>query len=124
MRRFLFPVLVALILTGCGTSRDEILGGVAIPIPAGMKRMEGQRIELTLPGFGGESASFEGNTELEKLVEFYRKEMPARGWRPAMGVISRGGMLALSKEGNSVLLGIGKSNAVTNLSVTVGASRP
>jgi len=124
VRNIFCSVLVALIGSGCGGARDETIGGVTIPIPAGMKRIEGQRIELALPGLSGENASFEGNVEPEKLIEFYKTEMPARGWQPAMGLISRGGILAFSKEGKSVLLAIGKSNSVTNLSVTVGASSP
>lgn len=122
--RIICSVLLALIVSGCGSGREETIGGVAIPIPAGMKRMEGQGVALSLPGFGGENASFQGSVDEESVVEFYKKEMPARGWKPAMGVISRGGMLAFTKESKSVLLGIGKSNGATSLSVTVGGGPP
>jgi hypothetical protein len=123
VRRIFCSASLALLLIGCGAGREETIGGVAIPIPAGMKRTEGQGIALSLPGFGGENASFQGNLNEERVVDFYEKEMPSRGWKPAMGIISRGGMLAYTKEGTTVLLGIGKTDGATSLSVTVGGGR-
>ena len=58
--------------------------------------------------------------ETDKLVEFYKKEMPARGWQPSMNLLSGGAMLAYSKNGKSVLIGISKQNNETVLSLTVG----
>ena len=59
----------------------------------------------------------------DKLVEFYQKEMPARGWQQSMNLSSGGAMLAYSKDGKSVMIGIGKQNKDTVLSLTVGRCR-
>ena len=55
-----------------------------------------------------------------KLIEFYKKELPARGWQESMNLRSGGAMLAYSKEGKTLLIGISKQNEETVLSLTVG----
>ena len=57
--------------------------------------------------------------EINKLVEFYKKEMPARGWQENMNLRSGGAVLAYSKEGKNVLIGISKQSDETLLSLTV-----
>ena len=112
--------LAALVLIGCGGSRDETISGVTLPVPSAMKKGSEKPVEISFLGFGAGQVTFHGAMETTKLVEFYQKEMPARGWQPSMNLLSGGAMLAYSKDGKSVLIGIGKQNGETVLSLTVG----
>ena len=111
--------LIAIMLAACGGARDETISGVTVPVPSAMKKGSEKPAEISFLGFGAGQATFHGNMETNKLVEFYQKEMPARGWQPSMNLLSGGAMLAYSKDGKSVLIGIGKQNAGTVLSLTV-----
>ena len=112
--------LLAVILTACAGSRDETISGVTVPVPSAMKKGSEKPVEISFLGFGAGQATFHGDMESNKLVEFYQKEMPARGWQPSMNLLSGGAMLAYSKDGKSVMIGIGKQNGETVLSLTVG----
>jgi len=112
--------LIAIMLAACGGSRDETISGVTVPVPSAMKKGSEKPVEISFLGFGAGQATFHGDMESNKLVEFYKKEMPARGWQPSMNLLSGGAMLAYSKDGKSVMIGIGKQNGETVLSLTVG----
>jgi hypothetical protein len=113
---------VGVILSGCGGSYEETIGGVRLPIPAGMTKSPRQGIELALPGFGGAQVSYEGGVDPEKIVAFYKKEMPARGWQPAAGILSKGGMLSYTKEGKAVVVMVGAKDGGTALALMVGGA--
>src|SRR5437764_8111390 len=93
---------MAVMLAGCDGSHDETVGGLQVPIPGGMTKSEEKGVELSIPGFGGAQASYRGKLEPNQVVDFYKKEMPARGWKPSIGVLSQGGMLTYVKEGKSL----------------------
>ena len=58
------------------------------------------------------------------MIEFYEKEMPARGWQSNTGVISQGGMLTYAKDSRTVIIMVGGNNDATTMTVTVaGTSR-
>jgi hypothetical protein len=117
----LFFVAV-LIISGCGGSYEETIAGVHVPIPRGMTKSPQQGIELALPGFGGAQANYEGDVEPEKVVAFYKKEMPARGWQSAAGVLGKGGMLSYTKEGKALVVMIGTKDGKTALTLMVGGA--
>ena len=106
-------------LAACGGSRDETISGVTIPVPSAMKKSTEKPVEIAILGFGAGQATFHGSMEIDKLVEFYKKEMPARGWQPNMNLLSGGAILAYSKDGKSLLIGISKQSGETVLSLTV-----
>jgi hypothetical protein len=114
---------MAVMLAGCGGSHDETVGGLQVPIPGGMTKSEEKGVELSIPGFGGAQASYRGKLEPNQVVDFYKKEMPARGWKPSIGVLSQGGMLTYAKEGKSLIVMVGKSNGDTNMAITVGEAK-
>jgi hypothetical protein len=58
--------------------------------------------------------------ESAELVEFYKKELPARGWQENLKLLSGGAMLAYSKEAKTLLIGVSKQDKDTVLSLTVG----
>jgi len=112
----------AVTLTGCSGSYEETIAGVQIPIPRGVTKSPQQGIQLALPGFGGAQVSYEGNLEPEKIIAFYKKEMPARGWQPAAGIIIKGGMLSYAKEGKAVVIMVGSQDGQTALTIMVGGA--
>ena len=119
------PTVLALLLlilaSACAGSREEIVAGVTIPVPSAMKKGAEKPVEVSIFGFGAGQASFHGNMDSAKLVEFYKKELPARGWQENMNLRSGGAVLAYSKEGKNVLIGISKQNDETLLSLTVSS---
>jgi len=114
----LLPILVS----GCNRSYEETISGVKVPVPKAMTRSSEKPVEMTFLGFGAGQASFHGNMDTDKIVEFYKKEMPARGWQPDMNVRSGGAMLAYSKEGKTMLVAISKDKKETSLMLTVGGT--
>jgi len=116
-----FAVLLLLMLaSACGGSRDETVSGVTLPVPSAMKKGAEKPVEISIFGFGAGQATFHGNMESAELVEFYKKELPARGWQESMNLVSGGAVLAYSKDGKTVLIGISKDDKGAVLSLTVG----
>jgi len=109
-----------MLMSACAGSRDEIVGGVTLPVPSAMQKGAEKPVEISLFGFGAGQASFHGNMESAKLVEFYKKELPARGWQENLNLLSGGAMLAYSKDGKAVLIGISKDDKGSVLSLSVG----
>jgi hypothetical protein len=108
----------------CGGSYEETVGDVKIPIPRGMTKSQQKGMELSLPGFGGALAAYEGKMAPDNVVEFYRQEMPARGWEPSIGLLSQGGMLTYVKDNKTVIVTVGKTDSSTTMTITVaGAQR-
>lgn len=127
MRKWLRLTACLLCITvstsSCGGSYEETVGGVKIPIPGGMKKSQGQGIELSLPGFGGAQAAYQGKVDPDKVVEFYRKEMPARGWEGSIGLLSQGGMLTYVKDNKTVIVTVGKTDSGTSMTITVAGTQ-
>lgn len=113
---------LTLIFAGCSSSYEETVAGVKIPIPSGMKKSQTKGIELSLPGFGGAQTSFQGNLEPDKIIDFYKKEMPNRGWQPNIELTSKGGMLTYTKENKTVVVMVTKGDGGSSLSITVGGT--
>ena len=114
----------AILTTSCSGSYDETIGGVAVPVPKAMTRSTEKPVEISLLGFGAGQATFHGTADTEQIVDFYKKELPARGWQANMNLRSGGAMLAYSKDGKTLLIGVAKENGKTSLSLTVsGAAR-
>jgi hypothetical protein len=113
-------ICLASMISACSRARDETVSGVTIPVPSGMEKVASQGVELSIPGFGGGQATFQGDIAPEKIIEFYQKEMPARGWQPGTSLLSRGGMLSYSNDGKNVLLAVSARDGKTSLTITVG----
>ena len=118
------PSLLALLLfmlaSACAGSRDETVGGVTVPVPSAMKRGAEKPVEVSIFGFGAGQASFHGSMKSADVVEFYKKELPARGWQESMNLRSGGAVLAYSKQGKTLLIGISNEKDETVLSLSVG----
>jgi hypothetical protein len=121
-RQILFLLAMIMISAGCSKSYDEKIAGVEIPIPSRMKKSDGAGVEVALLGFGGGQSSFRGQLESRKVIEFYEKEMPSRGWQPNARVMSKGGMLTYAKDNRTVIIMVGGNNDATTMTVTVGGT--
>jgi hypothetical protein len=110
-------------LAGCGGSRDETIAGVKVPVPNAMTKSSAKPTEVSLLGFGAGQATFQGNMEADRIVEFYKQELPSRGWTSNMNVRSGGAMLAYSKGGKTLLIGVSEEEGKTSLTLTVGGAR-
>jgi len=121
--RVLF-VALCFSLASCATigPRDEIVAGVAIPVPGELKKAPEEKMEINFPGFSGGRAAFYGSMPVDKVVEFYKKEMSARGWRSNASLVTHGGMLAYSKDGKNVLVSVSGSGNDTTLNLVVGSA--
>ena len=115
-------IVFVCLLWGCTASqtREETIGETTIPIPGGMERVEGGKIELALPGFGGGRAVYQGRVRPEEVVKFYQTAMPERGWKENASIVSQGGALAFSKEGRSVVITVGSVDRGATLDIIVG----
>ena len=119
-RLFAAAMMYAFLTSACGGAYEETISGVTVPIPKAMAKSMEKPVEISIPGFGAGQASFHGNMETDKLIEFYKKEMAARGWQPNLNVQSGGAMLAYSKDGKTVLVAIDKRDKETHLTLIVG----
>jgi hypothetical protein len=88
-----------------------------------MTKSQDQRIELSLPGFGTAQAAYQGQVDPDNIIEFYRKEMPPRGWNPSIGLLSKGGMLTYVKESATVIVMVGKTDSGTSLTIIAGGTQ-
>ena len=88
-----------------------------------MTKSQENGIELSLPGFGGAQAAYQGKVDTDKVIEFYKREMPARGWKPTIGLVSKGGMLSYVKESTTVIVVVGKSDSGTNMTIMAGGTQ-
>jgi hypothetical protein len=114
---------IAVGTSSCGGAYEETLGGVKVPIPGGMTKSEGNGVELSLPGFGGAQAAYQGKVDPEKVIEFYKKEMPERGWKPSIGLLSKGGMLTYVNESTTVIVMVGKTDSGTSMTIIAGGTQ-
>ena len=49
--------------------------------------------------------------------------MPPRGWKPSIGLLSKGGMLTYVKESATVIVMVGKTDSGTSLTIIAGATQ-
>ncbi len=121
-RRIIAATFYLLALSSCGGSYDDTIAGVVVPVPKAMAKSSDAPVEMKLFGFGAGQASYHGKMDSNEIVEFYKKELPARGWQPTASLRSGGAVLTYSKEGRTVLIAVSKQNNETRLTLTVGGT--
>jgi len=126
-----FPLRVIVIVlfyafgfSACGGSYEDTIAGITVPVPKSMTKSSEGPVEMKFFGFGAGQASYRGKTDSDKIVEFYKRELPARGWQPGASMRAGGAMLAYSKEGKTLMVAIGKQNDEATLTLTVGGTDP
>ena len=81
-------VFCAFGLSGCGGSYEDTIAGVAVPVPKSMTKSSEAPVEMKFFGFGAGQASYHGNMESDKIVEFYNKELPPAAGSPARACVA------------------------------------
>ena len=122
LRVIVIAVFYAFGLSACGGSYEDTIAGVAVPVPKSMNKSSEAPVEMKFFGFGAGQASYHGKMESDKIVEFYKRELPARGWQPSASMRGGGAMLAYSKEAKTLMVAVGKQNDETSLTLTVGGT--
>ena len=117
-------VCITVAASGCSGSYEETVGGVKIPIPGGMTRSQESGIEVSLPGFGGAQAAYRGKLDPEKVIEFYQREMSARGWQPSIRLLSKGGMLTYVKDSTTVIITVEKTDSGARMAIIAAGTQP
>ena len=87
-----------------------------------MTRSQESGIEVSLPGFGGAQTAYQGKLDPDKVIEFYRKEMPARGWEPSIRLLSKGGMLTYVKDRTTVIITVAKIDSGARMAIIAGGT--
>ena len=87
-----------------------------------MSRGSDKPVEMNFFGVGAGQASFHGDMDAEKIVEFYKKEMPARGWQPNMSLRSGGTSWRTAKTAKQCWWPLANKTTRPSLTVTVGGA--
>jgi len=77
-----------------------------------------------LPGFGGAQAAYRGKLDPEKVIEFYQREMSARGWQPSIRLLSKGGMLTYVKDSTTVIITVEKTDSGARMAIIAAGTQP
>ena len=123
LRLTVWLLWLTLSTSGCGGSHEETLGGVKIPIPGGMTKSQGNGNRAVVTGFRWYASRVSGQSRSRQVIAFYQKEMPARGWKPTIGLLSTGGMLSYVKENTTVIIIVGKTDSGTNMTIMAGGAQ-
>jgi hypothetical protein len=111
----------ALWIAGCGNQqREEVIGGVIVPVPSAMTKATEQVIELSFPGFEGGKVAYQGNVVPNEILKFYKEEMRARGWELHTSLLAGSGVLAYTNSNRSVLITVRTTDSTTTLAILVG----
>ena len=124
LRFFLFLFTLISVISVDRARSNEILVGVSIPIPIGMKKATGRRVELSMPGFRGGRAAYEGGLHPNDIIEFYKTNMPLHGWESYASLLTGGGLLVYVKSHQSVLIMVGTNEEKTTLAIMWGQVKP
>ncbi|MDP6560995.1 MAG: hypothetical protein QF619_12905 [Candidatus Binatia bacterium] len=103
---------------------NEIIAGVSIPIPMGMKKATDRRVELSVPGFKGGQVAYEGDLHPNDIIEFYKTNMPPHGWEFYASLLTGGGLLVYVESHQSVLIMVGTNEEKTTLAIMWGQVEP
>lgn len=122
LRVIVIALFYAFGFSACGGSYEDTIAGIAVPVPKSMTKSSQAPVEMKFFGFGAGQASYHGKMASDKIVEFYERELPARGWQPGASMRAGGAMLAYSKEAKTLMVAIGKQNDETSLTLTVGGT--
>ncbi len=120
LRAIVIALFYAFGFSGCAGSYEDNIAGVAVPVPKSMTKSSEAPVEMKFFGFGAGQASYHGKMASDKIVEFYKRELPARGWQPGASMRGGAAMLAYSKEAKTLMVAVGKQNDETSLTLTVG----
>lgn len=82
LRVIVIAVFYAFGFSACGGSYEDTIAGIMVPVPKPMAKSSEAPVEMKFFGFGAGQSTYPGKMESDKIVEFYKRELPARGWQP------------------------------------------
>lgn len=117
------PCIVVLIIAGC-QRKDEVIGGVDIPIPAKMTKNQ-DKVFDPIPGMGDGQVSYQGKVTPKEIFTFYQEVMAARGWQPTARFDDHKNSIGYTKGNKLVLVRYNENpDGTTVLTVMVGSQDP
>ena len=118
------PFIALLITTGC-QRKDEVIGGVDIPIPEKMTKNP-DKVFDPIPGFQDGQASYQGKVTPKEIFTFYQEVMAAKGWQPTARFAGNEQNSIAYTKGNRLLLVKYNENpdGTTVLTLMVGTQDP
>jgi len=115
--------IVVLIVTGC-QRKDEMIGGVEIPIPANMTK-NSDKVFDPVPGMEDGQVSYQGKVTPKEIFTFYQEVMAARGWQPTARFAEHQNSIGYTKGSKLVLVRYNEiADGTTVLTVMVGSQDP
>lgn len=82
LRVIVVAVFYAFGFSACGGSYEDTIAGITVPVPKPMAKSSEAPVEMKFFGFGAGQSTYCGKMESDKIDEFYKRELPARGWQP------------------------------------------
>jgi len=118
------PFIALFIITGC-QRKDEVIGGVDIPIPAKMTKNQDKAFD-PIPGMEDGQVSYQGKVTPKEIFSFYQEVMAARGWQPtARFAGNEQNSIGYTKGNRLVLVRYNENpDGTTVLTVMVGTQDP
>ena len=117
------PCVVVLLITGC-QRKDEVIGGVDIPIPANMTRNP-DKVFDPVPGMEDGQVSYQGKATPKEIFTFYQEVMAAKGWQPTARFAEHKNSIGYTKGNKLVLVRYNENpDGTTVLTVMVGSQDP
>jgi hypothetical protein len=117
------PFIALFIITGC-QRKDEVIGGVDIPIPAKMTKNQ-DKVFDPIPGMGDGQVSYQGKVTPKEIFSFYQEVMAARGWQPTARFAEHKNSIGYTKDNKLVLVRYNENpDGTTVLTVMVGTQDP
>jgi hypothetical protein len=114
---------ILLVINGC-QHRDELIGGVNVPVPSEMKKILDNNFD-PIPRFQAGQATFEGKVEPREIFNFYQEVMEANGWKPEGFFAGEKDQLAYTKGNKALLITYHRNfDDTSTLFLLVGPSSP
>jgi hypothetical protein len=120
----LYLLCVAVIVAAGCQKKDEMIGGVEIPIPANMTK-NSDKVFDPVPGMEDGQVSYQGKVTPKEIFTFYQEVMAARGWQPTARFAEHKDSIGYTQGSKLVLVRYKEvGDGTTVLTVMVGSQDP
>jgi hypothetical protein len=123
LRVIVIAVFYAFGFSACGGSYEDTIAGIMVPVPKPMAKSSEAPVEMKFFGFAAGQSTYPGKMESDKIVEFYKRELPRARLAAGATMRSGGAMLVYTKNAKTLMVAIGKQNDDTSLTLTVAEIR-
>jgi hypothetical protein len=116
-----------LVVSGCTSSPEltpqsttPIRGPGDIPIPAGFQKVEKDSVLIAIGEFQAGLVVYQGERDPSWVVDFYRKVLPAEGWKLVASFISTDSILVFTKDRQACVISVSGDPLSSRLEVRIG----